>query len=136
MTELATYLTFDGKTREAMEFYKDCLGGELSMFPYSAAPGEFPNASGDRIMHATLRNGPLVLMAADSLPGAPLQQGNNFSLSLHPKSIEETQRLFTAIGRGGKVGMPLQDTFWGAHFGMLTDKFGIQWMFNWEKPKG
>jgi len=135
MNQLATYLTFDGKTREAMEFYKECLGGELSLFKYSEAPGEFPAAEGDRVMHATLTNGPITLMASDTMQRAALRQGNNFSLSLHPESLEETERLFAAIGKGGTIAMPLQDTFWGARFGMLTDRFGIQWMFNFDKSK-
>jgi PhnB protein len=68
------------------------------------------------------------------MPGMPFQQGNNFSININCESLEETDRLFTALGENGKVKMPLQETFWAASFGMLTDQFGIHWMFNFEKP--
>jgi len=75
------------------------------------------------------------LMASDTMPGMPFQQGNNFSVSVSCESLQEIERLFTAIGVNGKVTMQLQDTFWGARFGMLTDQFGIHWMFNFEHPE-
>jgi len=132
---MITYLTFNGNARQAMEFYKECLGGELFMMPFSEAPGDFPKEAKDRIMHATLRNGAVALMASDAMPGMPFQQGTNFSISVVPESVEEEEKLFTAVAKNGKITMPLQDTFWGAHFGMVTDQFGIQWMFNLEKGK-
>src|SRR6185295_558405 len=135
MREMITYLTFNGNARQAMEFYKECLGGELFMMPFSEAPGDFPKEAKDRIMHATLRNGAVALMASDAMPGMPFQQGTNFSISVIPESVEEEEKLFTAVAKNGKITMPLQDTFWGAHFGMVTDQFGIQWMFNLEKGK-
>jgi len=135
MREMITYLTFNGNARQAMEFYKECLGGELFMMPFSEAPGDFPKEAKDRIMHATLRNGAVALMASDAMPGMPFQQGTNFSISVVPESVEEEEKLFTAVAKNGKITMPLQDTFWGAHFGMVTDQFGIQWMFNLEKGK-
>jgi PhnB protein len=74
-------------------------------------------------------------MASDIPPGVPFRLGNNFAICLQPESISETEKVFKAIGEKGQVTMPLQDTFWGARFGMLTDQFGINWMFNFEKPK-
>jgi len=135
MKSTITYLTFDGKTRQAMEFYKECLGAELQMMPFSEAPGAPPEAK-DRITHAHLsKGGATLLMASDTMPGTKLTQGNNFSVLVPCETAEEIDRLFTAFGRNGKVTMPLQDTFWGARFGMLTDQFGVNWMFNFEKPK-
>ena len=135
MKEISTYLTFDGNCRQAMEFYKKCLGGELFLMPVGESPVEAPKEAKDRIMHASLKIGPLNLLAADRWLGMPYQHGDNFAICIVPESIEETQRLFTALGEKGKVGMELQDTFWGAHFGMVQDQFGIHWMFNFEKPK-
>jgi len=69
------------------------------------------------------------------MPGSPFKQGTNFSICLNPESLAEAEKVFSALAEKGKVTMPLQDTFWGARFGMLTDQFGINWMFNFEKPK-
>jgi PhnB protein len=135
MKELVTYLNFNGNCRDAMKFYERCLGGELQMMPFSEVPGDHPPEAKNRIIHARLTNGSAVLMASDTMPGMPFQQGNNFAISVHCKSQDELERFFTALGDKGKVTMPLQDTFWGARFGMLTDQFGINWMFNFEKPK-
>ena len=139
MKELTTYLIFDGNCREAMTFYEKCLGAELQLTPFSEMPGDVPKEAkqaGDRIMHARLSKGPMpVLMASDTMPGMPFQQGNNFSVSINCESMPEIERLFAALGEKGKVTMQLQDTFWGAHFGMLTDQFGVNWMLNFELPK-
>ena len=136
MKELVTYLNFDGNCRDAMKFYERCLGGELHMMPFAEAQFDYPKEAKDRILHARLTKGSAVLMASDTMPGMPFKQGNNFSISIHCESVQELERLFTALGEGGKVTMPLQDTFWGARFGMITDQFGVNWMFNFEKPKG
>jgi len=135
MKEMITYLNFNGNCRDAMKFYERCFGGELQMMPFSEAPGDHPPEAKDRIMHARLSNGTSVLMASDTMPGMPFQPGTNFGICVTCQSQEELERFFTAVGEKGKVTMPLQDTFWGARFGMLTDQFGINWMFNFEKPK-
>ena len=138
MKEINAYLTFDGNCREAMKFYEKCLGAELHMMPFSEMPkGQFevPPEAKDRIMHAKLTKGAAVLMASDAMPGMPFQKGNNFSVAISCESVDEIERLFSAFSEKGKVTMPLQDTFWGARFGMITDQFGIQWMFDLEKPK-
>lgn len=135
MKALTTFLGFDGNCREAMEFYKQCLGGELFLMPYSDAPVDTPKDAKDRILHSTLKSGSTELMAADTTPGMACKQGNNFSICITPESLEETERLFAALGEKGQITMALQDTFWGARFGMLTDRFGIQWMFNFALPK-
>lgn len=137
MKQINTYLTFDGNCREAMSFYEKCLGGQLFLMPFSQAPCDLPPEAADakdRIMHACLSNGKAMLMASDTMPGMPFQAGNNFSINIACESQEEAERLFAALGENGKVIMPLQQTFWAARFGMLTDRFGINWMFNLEEP--
>jgi PhnB protein len=137
MKEITTYLTFDGNAREAMTFYKKCLDAELHMMSFSEAKGQFdfPEEAKDRIMHARLTRGSALLMASDTMPGMPFRQGNNFSISIHCESRQEIEKLFASFSENGKIGMPLQDTFWGAYFGMVTDQFGINWMFNFENPR-
>jgi len=137
MKEVVPFLTFDGNCREAMTFYQKCFAAELSIMPVSAAPFDSPPEAKDLIMHASLKKDFEILMAADIWgPGAPYyQKGNNFSVAIQGDSLEENEKLFTALGEGGSITMPLQDTFWGARFGMLTDRFGIQWMFNCALPK-
>jgi PhnB protein len=137
MKAINVYLTFDGNCREAMEFYKKCFGGELYMMRFSEAPADLklPKESKDRIIHAKLTAGSAVLMASDTMPGMEFQHGNNFSVYVDCESEQEIKKLFAAVGKSGKVTMPLQDTFWGAYFGVLTDRFGISWMFSLEKPR-
>ena len=137
MKEMNSYLTFDGNAREAMEFYKTCLGGELALMTFADSPmkAQTPPGSEKRVMHARLKSGATVLMASDTMPGMPFQQGNNFSLAISCETPEESDKLFAALGAGGKVIMPLQETFWAARFGMLTDKFGVNWMLDLEKPQ-
>jgi PhnB protein len=136
MKEIITYLNFDGNCREAMEFYKKCLGAELYIMPFSDAPGDWPKEAKDRTMHSTLSKGSSkLLMASDTMPGMPFQQGTNFSMMIQCESLEEIERLFTAFGEKGKVTMALQETFWAPRFGTLTDQFGISWIFQLEHPK-
>jgi PhnB protein len=146
MKELVTYLNFDGNCREATTFYAKCLGGDLTLTPFSEMPGNHPPEAKDRIMHARLtkkETGKELLMASDTMPGMPFQQSAGFSISIMSESAEEVDRLFAALGEGGKPGMPVADQsqwsghaapdqsqwsghaapdqFWGARFGMLTD---------------
>ena len=135
MKEIVTFLAFDGNCREAMEFYKKCFAASLFLLPFSEAPGDFPKEAQGRIMHATLSEGSTtLLMASDTLPGTPFQQGN-FAVFIQCESLQEIERLFTALGEKGTVTMTLQDTFWGARFGTLTDRFGIRWMFQYALAK-
>lgn len=134
MKKINAYLIFNGNCREAMEFYAKNLGAELQMMPFSEAPGT-PNEAKDRIIHARMAKGEAVLMASDNMPGMPFTQGNSYWVSVDCDSLAEIERLFPAFSEGGKVSMPLQDTFWNARFGMLTDKYGVNWMFNFEKGK-
>jgi PhnB protein len=138
MKQILPFLHFDGNCREAMEFYKKCLGAELFLLPYSGAPGDLhwvTPESKDRIMHSTLTLGSPLLMASDTMPGTPFQPGSNFAVVIECETFEEIDTLFTTLSEEGEVTMPLQDTFWNARFGMLTDKFGIRWMLNLPLPK-
>lgn len=137
MNQVNPYLNFDGNCREAMNFYANCFGAELQMMPFSQAPAEVPVPPGanDRILHARLSKGPFVLMASDCPPGMPLEQGNNFSIALHCDNAQEIDKIFGALGKKGKVLMPLGETFWAQRFGMLTDQFGINWMLSLNKPQ-
>lgn len=136
------YLTFDGKCEEAFTFYQSVLGGEIPMWNRF---GDMPPQEGmppmaeehkNRIMHVSLPvSKETVLMGSDTMPGMHvLTQGNNFSISLGAGSREEAKKLFDGLSAGGTVTMDLQDTFWGAYFGMWTDKFGIHWMVNYDDP--
>jgi PhnB protein len=137
MTEPIIYLNFDGTCREAMTFYGKCLGAEVQIMSFSEGKGQcdFPEEAKDRIMHSRLTKGTVLLMASDTMPGMPFQQGNNFSISLNCESAQEADKLFSALGESGKVIMPMQDMFWGAYWGMVTDRFGVNWMFNFERPR-
>ena len=134
MKDVVTYLSFDGNCREAMEFYQRCFEAELFLMRYSEAPGDWPREAADRVLHSTLSKGHAFLMGVDIVPGAPFQQGNNFSVMIQCESLHEIERLFTALGENGKVTVPLQETFWAVRYGMLVDRFGVTWVFNLGKP--
>ena len=131
MKTVTAYLSFDGNCRQVMAFYRDCLGAELVVNPYPDASGQPLFYLEARIMHSQLvRGGAPLLMASDTPQAGSLQPGNNFSVAIDCDSVEEADRLFAALSRGGEIRMPLMDAPWGARFGMLTDQFGIQWLIN------
>ncbi|MBO2009480.1 VOC family protein [Hymenobacter negativus] len=134
MPQLVPYLNFPGNAREAMTFYQECLGGELSIMPFTGTPAaeQVPDAAKDSVMHAILQTGDLLLMASDD-PFQPVQDGTGTHLSLNCQSEEEIEQLFARLGEGGNVTMPLAYQFWGAKFGMLTDRYGKSWMFNFDR---
>ena len=132
---VSVYLTYDGCTREAFEFYAKAIDAKIE---YVSTWDEAPNASElseeqrAMVMHASLKVGDTGLMASDrshTCPGEPLVQGENFSLCLDTKSPTQTDEWLARLSEGGKVTVPAEDTFWGAYFAMCTDKFGISWMF-------
>lgn len=141
--KLNPYLNFLGNTEEAFTFYKEVFGGEFVVFQrFSDVPNlpgreKMNDADLNKLMHVALKVGDNMLMATDALEsmGHMLTVGNNISLSLHPETKEEADRLFAALSIGGKVEQPLQDAPWGAYFGMVDDRFGIKWMFNVEYQK-
>ncbi len=144
MAIINPYLNFNGNTEEAFVFYKSVFGGDFTNLQRFK---DVPNLPGvdlmsendkTKIMHISLPIGNgNELMATDALEsaGQALILGNNYSLSLQVETKEEADRLFYALSEGGVVEMPLGDTFWGAYFGMFSDKFGIQWMINYDYSK-
>lgn len=132
---LEVYLYFKGQCREAMEFYKDVFGGELSVQTY----GEVPDMSQDEskkdwIMHATLQGGDIKLMASDTEKASPAAA--KIDLSLGGADDAKLRRIFDKLSAGGKVNSPLHKEFWGDIFGSVTDKFGITWMVVIGSPNG
>jgi PhnB protein len=134
---LNVYLFFNGNCEEAMHFYSDHLGATTEMVQrYSDAPGSASESYGPKIMHALLHVGGTKLMMSDANEKRNVNVGDNFSISMDFESDGDMKRTFEALsGNGGQVTMPLQDTFWGARFGMCVDKFGINWMFNHQLKK-
>ena len=134
---LNPYLHFnEGKAKEAMEFYQSIFGGELKVSTY----GEFPNPSvtdetKDQVMHSVLETETLQLMASDSGPMGDGTVGDNVSLSLSGDDEETLRGYFDGLSAGGKVTVPLDKQAWGDTFGMVTDKYGLNWMVNIAAPK-
>lgn len=140
MARVSTYLNFPRNTEEAFLFYKSVFKTEFAC-PITRfkdgppCPGQpsLPEADADLVMHVALPIlGGHMLMGTDAPEsmGFKLNVGNNVYINLEPDTRAETDRLFAALGEGGVVEMPLQDMFWGAYFGSLTDRFGVRWMFN------
>lgn len=143
MATVNAYLTFNGNCEEAFLFYRSVFGGE---FPYMGRFNEMPPSDdenqpklseedGNKIMHVTLPiSAETCLMGSDTGGewSSQFKQGNNISLSINASSMDEADRLFNGLSAGGQVTMPMNQSFWGAYFGMFTDKFGINWMVNYD----
>ena len=133
MSQLDSYLFFNGTCAEAMRFYERTLGGKLEMMmthAQSPVAVESPPGSADRILHARLVIDGRALMASDSMAGQPYEGMKGFSLSLIYPTVAEAKKTFDALAEGGKVTMPFAKTFWAEAFGMLVDRFGTPWMVN------
>jgi PhnB protein len=136
MAQLISYLTFNGNCREAMNFYKDCFGGQLQLMVVGESPdtAQMPKEYHGQIMHSMLGSGKINLMAADNMSPEPVAAGHNVRLCLICESQAELEALFAKLSAGGKVSNPLAKVFFGV-YGDLTDKFGIDWMFQYgEQP--
>lgn len=141
MTTVNVYLNFDGQCEEAFSFYKSVFGGEFSYIGrFNEMPQDENNklseADGNKIMHVSLPISAETNLFGSDTVGAwspKLVQGNNYSISINASSKEEADRLFNGLSAGGQVTMPLENTFWGAYFGMFTDKYGINWMVNFDE---
>ncbi len=129
------YLAFSGNCREAMEFYKSAFDAELNLMTFKEQPGQVPVEMNDKIMHSSLTFGDVLIMASDTMPGQPFIQGTNNAIILNFTEAEDAENYFNRISNGGMVLMPFADTFWGAKFGMCSDKFGVYWMLNAEAKK-
>ena len=145
MASINPYLTFNGNCEAAFNFYKSVFGGE---FPYIGKFKDMPPqegqkamsaADGEKIMHVSLPISRETALMGSDIGGewsAGYTPGNNFSISINALSKEEADKLFNGLSAGGKVTMPMNKTFWGAYFGMFTDKFGINWMVNFDERQG
>jgi PhnB protein len=131
---LQPYLFFNGRCEEALAFYGEALGAQTEMLmrysdnPEPPPPGMAPAGFENKVMHCSFRIGQSVIMASDGCEEGARFDG--FSLSLSLPSQDEARRVFSLLGEGGQVRMPLTKTFWSPCFGMLTDRFGIGWMIS------
>ncbi len=136
MAKLQPYLHFDGTTRQAMEFYRDVLGGELAIqtlgeTPWASEMPQMPGATPDKVMHASLTKGDLAIMAADMMDPSTFKMGDNVSLCLVCDSKQEIEDLYQKLSAGGDVFMALDRAPFG-WYAMFTDKFGTEWMLQFD----
>ncbi len=136
MEAIMPYLNLNGKAAEAIDFYCRALNGEIvDKQTYGESPVKTSEDYKDKIMHASFKAGDFIFMVSDWMQGKPLSGGSNLNLSLNFNDLDEMNKTFVALAEGGKVTMDSQDTFWGARFGMLTDKYDFNWMFNHDYKK-
>lgn len=142
MTTINPYLIFNGYCEAAFLFYQSVFGGEIpymGKFNEMPAEGNSPKLTeedGNKVMHVCLPIGNTMLMGSDSNEASgEVKFGGNFSVSINVESTEEADRIFTGLSAGGNPYMPMNKTFWGAYFGMFTDKFGVNWMVNFDEKK-
>ena len=136
--KVQAYISFGGRCEEALAFYKKSVGAEItSLMRWKESPDaamKAPPGYEEKIMNAAFRIGETELMADDGM-GAAIAEFKGMTLVIEVADDAEAKRVFTALGEGGHVTMPLMKTFWTTSFGMLTDKFGVPWMVNVEMPK-
>ena len=132
---LIVYLMFNGDCEEALTHYTNATGGSIE-FLQRFSDTEMPVEEGvkSKVMHARAQIHGTLVLASDTDGKSNVQLGDNIQLSLDFHDRDEITRVFNAIAEGGTVTMPLQDTFWNAHFGMCTDRYGVKWMFNYDYP--
>ena len=137
--QIQPHLCFEGRCEEALEFYRTALGAEVTFLirfkemPGPHPPGAIPPGGENKVMHATFRVGGSTVLASDGhCTGRPNFQG--VQLALQVPDVATAGRLFAALAEGGQVKMPLGPTFWSPGFGMVTDRFGVEWMVNAAGP--
>ncbi|MFG6402101.1 VOC family protein [Microbacterium sp. P04] len=136
-TTLNPYLSFHNTARDAMEFYRDVFGGELTIDTFAAYDMGQDPAENDLVMHAQLETpSGFTLMASDTPSSMPWQPAAGFSISISGDEEEQLERWWNALADGGTVAMPLESPPWGGRFGMLTDRFGIAWMVSIAPSEG
>jgi PhnB protein len=135
MTYLNPYLNFNGQCRNALTFYQECLEGQLELQKVAESPmaTKMPSEKGPLILHGALsKNGHTLLMGSDMI-GSALQTGNSIMLCLNCSSDQEINTIFDRLSAGGHVKTPLHQSFWGATYGELKDKFGMDWILNYTR---
>ena len=133
--QLSTHLSFNGQCEEALKFYQQCLGGTIqTMMTWGESPmaDQASAELRDKIIHAALRVGESTLSGGDAPPDQ-YEEPRGFAVTVQVKEPAEAERVFRELSEGGKVTMPIQQTFWSARFGMLVDRFGVPWMVNCEQ---
>lgn len=136
MEAIIPYLNFNGNAKEALDFYATALNGTITQSStFGSANMATEECMKDKILHAVFEAGSLKLMVSDCPPGVRVSEGDQVSLSLNFNDVDLMEKTFAALADSGKITMPVQDTFWGAKFGMTKDKFGVHWMFNHDKEK-
>ena len=135
--QIAPYLFFNGQCEEALDFYAQALDGRITaLMRYEGSPMDndrMPPGWGQKVMHANFQAQGTEFMASDGMPGMPAPIYGGFAMSLYvPGDKERAERAFDALADGGKVTMPFAPPFWGGHFGMLVDRFGVPWMVSTE----
>ncbi|AZB44523.1 VOC family protein [Bacillus sp. FJAT-42376] len=131
------YLTFNGNAKEALDYYKELFGGEITnVQTYGQADFPTPPEADEMILHARFKQGPLFFMASDATSDRAVTIGSNITLALELESEEEIQTIYSKLSEKGTVHMELQDTFWGAKYAKVTDPFGVTWDLNFEKGNG
>ena len=138
MTKLTPYLLFDGKCREAMEFYQSCLGGQLTLTKVKDSPAkdQMPALQQDKVLNAHLSMGKLEISASDwlALHETPIR-GNTVCLFLSGGTFQDLKTVFDQLSQGAEVTNPLKEVFFGV-YGALNDKFGVRWMFQTSRQDG
>lgn len=144
MAKVNIYLTFNGNCEQAFNFYRTVFGADFDgIMCYKDMPDcgfPIPEEFKEQVMHVGLPlNASTHLFGSDSFSaacaGEPLAVGNNVAICLSTESEEESRRLFEALSQGGTVKMPLEPTFWAALYGVVRDRFGTEWMVNYEAPQ-
>jgi PhnB protein len=132
MAEFNAYLRFNGKCKEAMQFYYRCLGGQMNVMTVGDSPmkDQMPMGMQDKVMHSVLTSGSIMLMGSDMMGQEEYKHGNTLSLCLVCKSKEEIETLFSKLSVGAQFTKPLKEEFFGT-YGEITDKYGFDWIFQY-----
>jgi PhnB protein len=131
------YLVMDGNAKEAIAFYETALAAKvITVQTFGEMPDDpnhpIPDGVKDRILHGLLKVGETDLMLSDTFPGIPYQTGNQVNITIVMNTADRSKQIFDALAEGGKVNMPLQETFWSPAYGQVTDKFGVPWQITTE----
>jgi PhnB protein len=132
--QLSPYVNFQGRAREAMQFYHKVLGGKLELQTLNEQGGYKPAGPGESIRHSRLEADGALIIATDGHPDYPAKVGENMAIALGGTDNVRLAKIFNDLAEGGKIQMPLSKQPWGAEVGWLTDKFGINWTVNIDKP--
>lgn len=129
------YLVTNGNGQEAVKFYEKALNAEvISMQTFGDMPEDpnhpIPSEAKDRVMNAQFKVGDTIMMLSDTFPGMPYNLGSQVNIAIHIDTVEDAKKVFEKLSEGGKVGMPLQETFWSPSYGQVTDKYGVEWQIS------